>query len=138
MGFHRVYRNGADPAFIDPLYIAGKNAEDFAVGEMVKLASGKLTKATSGAAILGVIENKGAVTGDGSTELQVVGHEADAVFEVSQGALAASAVLPGLKVDLDSAGTGITTLSNGDLVIVEDHGSAKDGYVWCKIVTRVS
>lgn len=136
MAFHRVYRNGADPAFIDPLYIAGTNLESFAVGEMVVRSSGKVTKAIPGGPILGVLEIKGAQTGDGSTELQVVGHEADAVFEVDGSGLASTT--PGANCDLNSAGTGVDDPVYGDFVIVEDHGAALDGNIWVKIVNRES
>lgn len=136
MGFHMVSQGGTSHP-IDPTYLPLKNAETFVNGELVKAVNGEWTKATSNAAIWGVLEMKDdSVVGDGVTQYAVVGHRADAIFEITQSPLSDANSQAGDKCDIAASAVAVAAASNNDLQIVPDHGSAPAGKIWVKLLRR--
>lgn len=135
MGFHKVYGGAANQP-IDPIYAPLKNSESFAPGILVKLVNGELTKATSNAEILGVLEHKGTIIGDGVTLGAVVGHEQGAIFEIEQDPLSDANSQPGDKCDINANAVAVAASSNNDLIVVPDNGAAQTGKIWVKLTRR--
>ncbi len=133
-GFHRVQSSNPNTN-LEPQYYIGTNLEVFTGGEAVYLLAGVLTKGVTNTAILGYVEQRDPITGDGATGEVPVITDSGAIWEADYGAIAAGDRQPGDLLDLNAAATGLAANVNGDFIVVKRDILPKVGKVWVKRTT---
>ncbi len=125
--------------------VLGASPDNVVSGLALKISSGKLEKASSGAAVAGICAADYSTNGakyaaasgtatatfpeglSAGTEIPFLPVTGTVPIKASvSGTIAISAALPGATLDVDAAGTGLTTSTNGDFRVVkvlEDDGT---------------
>ena len=130
-GFHRVTSSNANTN-LEPQYRIGTNLEVFTGGEAVYLLAGVVTKGVTNTAILGYVEQRDPITGDGVTANIPVIEDSGAIWEADYGAIIAADRQPGDLLDLNAAATGLAANVNGDFIVTNRDILPKVGKVWVK------
>lgn len=131
MGFiPHVYDRGNPDPFE---YLEVTASESFAIGEALKFASGKLTKC-SGTTTPEYIAMQAVASAPAGTTIPVIRVQPGTVYETELSA-AFAAIAKGVKVTIDTAGTGLTaTTSSGVAEIVDFDGAAVGDKVRCRFI----
>lgn len=131
MGFiPHVYDRGNPDPFE---YLEVTASETIALGEALKFASGKLTKC-SGTTTPEYIAMKAVTSAPAGTKIPVIRVQPGTVYETALSA-AFAAIAKGVKVTIDSDGTGLTaTTTSGVAEIVDFDGTASGSKVRCRFI----